>query len=74
MKLSNEYSAQLGKLYHEIPKAVFAAIAVSALTGGGDRLDDATAEVIREWSVLHRNGIIPQTPPARLLAALELQP
>jgi hypothetical protein len=62
-KLSNGYARVLGPLYARTPKAVFAAIAVSALSGGGDRLDEAAEAVIREWETLHLNGVVPQAPP-----------
>lgn len=66
MKLHNEYAEQLGQdLYEDIPKAVLAAIAVSALTCGGDYLDQARVNVIEEWTILHEAGIVPQKPPLR---------
>lgn len=71
-KLSNEYALAVGgELYEEIPKAVWAAIAVSALTYGGDQLEDAAPRVAREWKALHDAGIVPQRPSklARSLAA-----
>ena len=64
MKLTNYYVNILdGGLYDSIPKAVFAAIAVSALTIGGDYLEDAKELILNEWNVLHQNGIVPQEPP-----------
>lgn len=62
-KLSNEYAALLGKLYTETPKAVFAALAISALTRG--ELDKAEQAILAEWLTLHENGIVPQAPPVR---------
>ncbi len=60
----NEYAAELGlDLFDKCPKSVFAAIAVSALTLGGDYLDEARIRVLKEWWVLHHNGIVPQKPP-----------
>lgn len=61
-KTTNEYSQALGTLFDETPKAVLAAIAVSALTCGGDRLEEAKARVAHEWRILHANGIVPQKP------------
>lgn len=61
----NEYADALGKLFDEVPKAVFAAIAVSALTNGGDQLAEARSKVAAEWLTLWQNGIVPQ-PPSRL--------
>lgn len=64
-KLRNQYVGALTMphLYEDCPKAVWAAIAVSALTTGGDYLDQASANVLREWWTLHDNGIVPQRPP-----------
>ena len=70
-KLRNEYVAAMGEWYDRTPKAVFAAITYSygALlrpnTGGDGPLTDSEhiiAEVIKEWDVLHKNGIVPQKP------------
>lgn len=61
-KTSNEYAEQLGELFDECPKAVLAAIAVSALTCGGDNLKFAALQVAAEWATLHGNGIVPQRP------------
>lgn len=66
-KLSNQYADVIpSDVYESTPKAVWAAIAVSLATCGGDRLDDAARSVIREWSILHENGIVPQDIPAAL--------
>lgn len=72
MKRLNEYATAAGlEVYELIPKAVWAAIAVSSLTRAHDELDDALstgdttaiADAIRdEWQVLHQNGIVPQRP------------
>lgn len=59
---SNEYALALGALFDEMPKSVIAAIAVSAMTCGGDHLSDAIALVSCEWRTLHENGIVPQKP------------
>lgn len=62
-KVQNEYALAVGgALFEEIPKAVWAAIAVSALTCGGDQLDEAARLVAAEWQALHHAGIVPQTP------------
>ena len=69
-KITNDYAYAVGyDLYHGIPKAVWAAIAVSALTQGGDRLDEAAALVAREWAILHSNGIVQQAPSKEARAA-----
>jgi hypothetical protein len=65
MTKHNEYNLLLGSLYEKIPKAVFAAIAVSVITQGGDYLDEASALILDEWKVLYQNGIVPQCPPKR---------
>ncbi len=54
--------AKVRDLYNAIPKAVWAAIAVSFGTRGGDLLDEAREIVLREWWVLYQNGIVPQKP------------
>ena len=60
-KLPNEYQRQISKqLYADCPKAVLAAIAVSALTYG--RLDEADNRLLREWWILYCQGIVPQKP------------
>ena len=54
-KQLNEYAQALGApwgLYGDAPKAVLAAIAVSALTAGGDFLAEAESRVLREWWAL----------------------
>lgn len=65
--LHNEYASALGPLFEEMPKAVLAAVAVSALTIGGDEIDQAAERVAREWCVLHQTGIVPQRPTRRAL-------
>ena len=63
MKLRNDHMSELGTLYAATPKAVFAAIAVSYATCGGDYIERARENVLLEWWFLHENGIIPQRPP-----------
>ena len=66
-KTLNEYVGAVPcAVYEDIPKAVWAAIAISLATCGGDRLDDATRAIVHEWSLLNQNGIVPQAVPARL--------
>ncbi len=62
----NGYAAELGDLFDLAPKAVIAAIAVSALTIGGDRLEIARKRFAEEWQILFDNGIVPQAPPKRV--------
>lgn len=68
----NEYAAQLlvsdkdgsaGGTIDKIPKMVALAVAVSALTNGGDQIDLARERFITEWWTLFDNGIVPQKPP-----------
>ena len=62
--LSNQYvEAITQELYDKTPKAVFAAIAISLLSNGGDRLEEAQAGILCEWYALYNNGIIPQSIP-----------
>jgi hypothetical protein len=62
-KVQNAYALSVGgALYEEIPKAVWAAIAVSALTCGGDQIDEAAKRVAAEWWALYDAGIVPQPP------------
>lgn len=63
MKTRNDYQEVLGRVYTKTPKAVLAAIAVSALTSGGDYLEYAQPRLIGEWWMLYDNRIIPQKPP-----------
>jgi len=62
-KKSNEY-ARLIKDYDKIPKAVFAAIAASALNIAfcEDDLTKVNNALLNEWKVLHEAGIVPQKP------------
>ena len=48
----NEYARATGDLCDNTPKSVVAAIAVSALTVGGDHLDEARERVLAEWWAL----------------------
>lgn len=65
IKITNEYVHELGQVYGDMPKAVLAAIAVSALTVGGDHLDRAQQAVVTEWDVLHNAGIVAQPVPTK---------
>ena len=69
--LRNDYQNAIEhELFDEIPKSVWAAIAISALTCGGDKLAEAPQLVAKEWEVLHLNGIVPQKPGKHARAAL----
>lgn len=64
MKKLNHYACAIPEpLYVQCPKAVFAAIAISALTCGGDWIERADERVRGEWWNLYDNGIVPQKPP-----------
>ncbi len=68
MKIHNEYAAAIVE-YARIPKAVFAAVAYSLASQvmGHDK-DSPTLigeYILREWEVLHQNGIVQQKPPIR---------
>ena len=74
-KLSNSYADVVpNEVFEGVPKAVWAAIAVSFATSGGDGLNSVTNEVkvrvarmiVGEWAILHQNGIVPQALPASL--------
>lgn len=67
LKQLNSYCFELGQdFYERTPKAIFAAIAVSALTCGGDWLEEgqeATRKrILDEWSALYTSGIVKQKP------------
>lgn len=64
-KTQNQYAAivQQGKLYESCPKAVFAALAVSYASRGGDYLDGVSDLLLKEWWILYQNQIVPQKPP-----------
>jgi len=62
-KVQNDYALAVGgALFEEIPKAVWAAIAVSALSCGGDQIEEAAQRVAQEWKIWHEAGIVPQAP------------
>lgn len=62
MKISNEYARQFDRLYARIPKAVFAAVAYSYTSSGGDDAAHAIERFLEEWRILHENGIVRQSP------------
>lgn len=65
LKLSNSYQRAFGRLYAKTPKAVFAAIAYSYTSSGGDHPEQSVANFLEEWRILHENGIV-QQPPQKL--------
>ena len=50
------------RVFDSCPKAVWAAIAVSFATCGGDHLDEAEQRIVNEWWTLYDAGIVPQKP------------
>ncbi len=69
MKKTNYYSNAFGRLYAKTPKAVFAAIAYSYTSSGGDDPEHALERFLDEWRILHQNGIVHQAPPHSSTAA-----
>jgi len=66
-KTLNQYVEAIPRdVFESTPKAVWAAIAISLATCGGSNLDDAARAVVREWSILNQNKIVPQPIPAAL--------
>jgi hypothetical protein len=64
VKLSNEYARDLGRLYEDTPKAVWAALAYSfAMRLNEDSHDAVPIALCAEWAALHRAGIVPQRAP-----------
>ena len=66
----NEYQLALGRFFDATPKAVFAALAVSAALkdiGAQEEEPQDKHEICRwlwnEWRTLYDNGIVPQKPP-----------
>ena len=62
VKKLNNYVTAIDGIYANTPKAVLAAIAVSLATCGGEHIDEAENQLLKEWRILHDNGIIPQSP------------
>lgn len=60
--IGNDYAKSLGGLYNKISKPVLAAIAVSALTGGGCFLGEARDKLLKEWTALYLSKIVKQKP------------
>ena len=61
-KQGNEYARAFGKNYARIPKAIFAAVAYSSISSGGDFQEFAIKNFMHEWEILYQNGIVPQKP------------
>lgn len=71
----NNYVEALGatdsgmSVFDAVPKSVWAAIAVSKSTTGGDYLERAREFVCLEWERLHEAGVVSQKPPKWAKAA-----
>ena len=67
IKKTNEYQTRISqRLYDEIPKAVFAAIAVSYADLLGLDPEELDNDLAAEWDILNANGIVqPVTARAR---------
>ena len=63
-KFSNEYAQKLSARYASTPKAVIAAVAVSLLMKECDDGDYSGVldAFVKEWAILHLNGIVQQKP------------
>lgn len=61
-KLVGEYAKVFGRDYAKIPKSVFAAIAFSYASHGGDDYVNGVESAINEWWTLYENGIVAQKP------------
>lgn len=66
--IKNSYARILtDDFYKKCPKEVLAAISVSfsMLIDDPENAGDWEKAIIREWDILHRNGIIRQKPPTK---------
>ena len=71
-KVMNDYATVLHPdFYRHCPKAVFAAMAVSYASQGGEYLRTVQARLLNEWDLLHRAGIVKQKPLRTALAVAE---
>jgi len=60
--INNEDQRLLDRVFHETPKAVFAAIACSAYRQLGITEDELKARIAYEWTVLHYNEVVDNKP------------
>ena len=69
-KRGNEYLGAV-TIYSSTPKAVWAAIAISYASAGGDNLSSVVEErILQEWTALWYSGIVPQKPPRLVEASI----
>lgn len=71
MKKLNGYALAFEKLYQKTPKAVFAAVAFSYTSTGGEDPAAGRRNFLTEWRILWENGIVSQKPPKE---AFEMNP
>lgn len=64
VKSMNQYAEQFGQQYAKIPKSVFAAVAFSFASSGGDHMGEGVKRFTDEWKILFENGIVQQKPRA----------
>ena len=50
------------QLYNRIPKAVWAALALSYASQGGENFNGVMDKIFDEWSKLYLNDVVPQKP------------
>lgn len=64
LKIGNEYAQKLSARYASTPKAVLAAVTVSLLMKdtGFEDTGIVLDAFVKEWAILHANGIVPQKP------------
>jgi hypothetical protein len=60
--LHNVYQDNLGRVFDDTPKAVFAAIAASAYEQGGTAWDDIASRIAHEWCCLYDSGVLHNRP------------
>jgi hypothetical protein len=65
-EITNDYAAAFGDMFREIPKEVFAAVAVSLgmrAAGTYGSMPRGMAHFFAEWAWLHSEGVVIQAPP-----------
>jgi hypothetical protein len=60
--ITNDDQLALGRVFHDMPKAVLAAIACSAYRQHGYHDDRLQERIAHEWVTLHANGIVHNKP------------
>ena len=62
IKIPNEDSLALGRVFHDTPKAVLAAIVCSAYRQLGFKDEELKARIAYEWLALHNAQIVDNQP------------